>query len=83
MTATPEDRISHLEAAFLELLDRIGHLEGENRDLRLRLDFEVSQRTAYETLVGKVACLPGRMDHIEREVIALRRLPRGGRLRSE
>lgn len=65
---SPEDvRLAILEHALLILLDRVQALEG-------------SQRNTMEKLVNRQTDLPRRMDHVEREIIALRKLPRGGRL---
>lgn len=80
MTVSPEARIAHLEAAFLELLDRIVLLEASNRELEQRLDFEVAQRIAYEAMIGRMTGLPGRLDHAEREIISLRKRAIGLRL---
>lgn len=80
MTAASEARIAHLEAAFLELLDRVVLLETENQELTRSLEFETAQRIAYEALIGRMAGLPGRLDHAEREIIALRKRAIGLRL---
>lgn len=59
MTASPELRIAHLEAALVTLLDRVQVLERA-------LAFEVAQRETMETVLVKLAGLPCRMDRIER-----------------
>lgn len=80
MTTASEARIAHLEAAFLELLDRVVQLEISNRELTRLLEFETAQRTAYEALIGRMSGLPVRLDHAEREIISLRKRAIGLRL---
>jgi hypothetical protein len=70
MTEVDALRLLHLEAAFLDLLNRTKSLESQ-------LQFEVSQRRAIEEMVVKLAMLPGRVDQLERE--NRRRSKTGGR----
>ena len=69
---TPDQRLTHLEAAFISLCERVIVLERA-------LAFEVEQREFFEGMVGRLTGLPGRMDHVEAETIKLRRMPHGRR----
>ena len=60
-------------AAMIALLERVAVLERA-------LAFEVQQREALEPGIVRAASLPLRMDHVEREIIELRKLPRGVRM---
>ena len=60
-------------AAMIALLERVAVLERA-------LAFEVQQREALEPGIVRAASLPFRMDHVEREIIELRKLPRGVRM---
>lgn len=59
-------RIEYLEAALLDLLERIAVLE---RSLR----FEIAQREAMEQTILVLTGLPCRIDRLERESSARRR----------
>jgi len=59
-------RITCLETAFIELLDRVAELE---RMLR----FEISQREALETYLLPISGLPRRVDRLESEARARRK----------
>lgn len=69
MTASPELRIAHLEAALVVLLDRVQVLERA-------LAFEVAQREAMEAVLVKMTGLPSRMDRLERAEVERRKLRR-------
>lgn len=66
MTASPEDRLAHLEAAFIALLDRTIVLERA-------LAFEVEQREAMERVILGLTGLPCRVDRLELAGIAARK----------
>lgn len=65
--------VDHQGAAMIALLERISVLERA-------LAFEVKQREALELVIVAVAKLPLRLDHVEREIIEIRKLPRGVRV---
>lgn len=60
-------------AALLALLERVALLERQ-------VAFEIGQREALEPVIVRVASLPLRMDHVEAEIAAVRKLPRGVRV---
>lgn len=60
-------------AALIALLERVALLERT-------VVFEVGQREALEPVIVQVATLPLRMDHVEAEIEAVRKLPRGVRV---
>lgn len=66
MTHPLTKRLAHLEAAHLDLLDRVQVLERA-------LEFEVAQREAMEAALVMLTGLPCRVDRLERAAIAGRR----------
>jgi hypothetical protein len=66
MTAPPDQRLAHQEAALIALLERVQVLERA-------LAFEVAQREAMEAVLVKLTGLPRRMDRLERAEIERRR----------
>lgn len=57
---TQETRLGHLEAAHLQLFDRIV-------DLEQRLAFEIAQRVALEEIILKLSTMAERVDRLERQ----------------
>ena len=66
MNAPPEQRIEHLEAAFLNLCDRVAILERA-------LAFEVAQRESMEAVIMQLINVPKRVDRLERDTSCARK----------
>ncbi len=67
---SPEEaRMKAVESALIALLGRVKALEAY-------------QREAIEQIQVRLGNFPKRLDHVEREIIALRKLPRGRRVKT-